>query len=190
MLSTLLVVGVISHLWCAARLVGIAHHSFYSVEEWKRLMKQKPAVVGATTPFAEALHLFATASDVAEHNIHKLHASGQPVAILKAVHNVPGAFKATSEEAGGLVSVICIAQGAKVMLCANLWVDVGMVNCVSGTIVAIWSSLTAILVQHSQMAQFPSAHCVAHGLQATTSVQDCRFCSSWPWLSPSTNLKE
>ena len=22
---------VISHLWCAARLVGIAHHSFYSV---------------------------------------------------------------------------------------------------------------------------------------------------------------
>ena len=31
MLCTLLVVGVISHLWCAARLVGIAHHSFYSV---------------------------------------------------------------------------------------------------------------------------------------------------------------
>ena len=47
-------------------------------------MKQTPAVVGATTPFAEALHLFATASDVAEHNIHKLHASGQPVAMLKA----------------------------------------------------------------------------------------------------------
>ena len=33
MLSTLLVVGVISHLWCAARLVGIAHHSFYSVKQ-------------------------------------------------------------------------------------------------------------------------------------------------------------
>ena len=31
MLSTLFVVSVISHLWCAARLVGIAHHSFYSV---------------------------------------------------------------------------------------------------------------------------------------------------------------
>ena len=31
MLSTLLVVGVVSHLWCAAHLVGIAHHSFYSV---------------------------------------------------------------------------------------------------------------------------------------------------------------
>ena len=33
MLSTLLVVGVISHLWCAAHLVSIAHHSFYSVGE-------------------------------------------------------------------------------------------------------------------------------------------------------------
>ena len=40
-----------------------------TVENWKHLMKQTPAVVGATTPFAEALHLFATASDVAEHNI-------------------------------------------------------------------------------------------------------------------------
>ena len=87
------------------------------VEDWKHLMKQTSAVVGETTPFAEALHLFATASDVAEHNIHKLHASGQPVAMLKAVHNGPGAFKATSEEAGGLDPVICIAQGAKVMLC-------------------------------------------------------------------------
>ena len=36
------------------------------VEDWKHLMKQTPAVVGATTPFAGALHLFATASDVAE----------------------------------------------------------------------------------------------------------------------------
>ena len=43
-----------------------------TVEDWKHLMKQTSAVVGATTPFAEALHLFATASDVAEHNINKL----------------------------------------------------------------------------------------------------------------------
>ena len=108
-----------------------------TVEDWKHLMKQIPAVVGATTPFAEALHLFATASDVAEHNIHKLHASGQPVAMLKAVHKGPGAFKATSEEASGLDPVICIAQDAKVMLCANLWEDVALVNGARGTIVAI-----------------------------------------------------
>ena len=68
-----------------------------TVEDWKHLMKQRPAVVGATTPFTETPHLFTTASDVAEHNIPNLHASGQPVAMLKAVHNGPGAFKATSD---------------------------------------------------------------------------------------------
>ena len=31
MLSTLLVVGMISHLWCAAHLVCTAHYSFYSM---------------------------------------------------------------------------------------------------------------------------------------------------------------
>ena len=36
MLSTLLVVGVILRLWCAAHLVGIAHHSFYSVQLVKK----------------------------------------------------------------------------------------------------------------------------------------------------------
>ena len=59
------------------------------VEDWKHLMKQPLAVVGATTPFAEALHLFATTSDVAEHNIHKLHASGQPVTMLKDAQSCP-----------------------------------------------------------------------------------------------------
>ena len=67
------------------------------VEDWKHLVKQTSAVVGATTLFAEALNLFATALDVAEHNIHKLHASGQPVTMLQAVQNGPGVFRATSE---------------------------------------------------------------------------------------------
>ena len=66
-------------------------------------------MVGATTPFTEALHLFATASDIAEHNIHRLYASGQPVAMLKAVHNGPGAFKATSRGGGSATATTAMA---------------------------------------------------------------------------------
>ena len=124
--------------------------------------------------------------------------------MLKAVHNRPGAFKATCEEAGGLDPVICIAQGAKVMLCANVWVDVGLVNDTRGTIVAICYENghsppdlpVAVMVRFDCYSgptlsdgSVPTARCIAHGLQATTSVQDCRFRSSWPGLSSSTSLK-
>ena len=74
---------------------------------------------------------------VAEHNVAKLRASGQPIAVLRAVHTGPGASKATSDDAGGLEPVICIAHGARVMLSANLWVEVGLVNGALGTVEAI-----------------------------------------------------
>ena len=50
---------------------------------------------------------------------------------------LPGASKATSDDAGGLEPVICIPHGARVMLSANLWVEVGLVNGALGTVEAI-----------------------------------------------------
>ena len=74
---------------------------------------------------------------VAEHNVAKLRASGQPIAVLSALHTGPSASKATSDDAGGLEPVICIAHGARVMLSANVWVEVGLVNGALGTVEAI-----------------------------------------------------
>ena len=108
-----------------------------TVEDWKYLMTQTAGEVGDTKSFDYALHLYPTNEAVAEHNVAKLRASGQPIAVLRAAHTGPGASKATSDDAGGLEPVICIAHGARVMLSANLWVEVGLVNSALGTVEAI-----------------------------------------------------
>ena len=97
-------------------------------DDWKHFMTRTPAQVQDLSPFASAVHLFPTTEAVVEHNVAKLRACGQPIATIKAVHTGPQASKASSDDASGLEAIICLAVGARVMLSANLWVDMGLVN--------------------------------------------------------------
>ena len=50
-----------------------------TVEDWKYLMTRTTGEVGDTKSFDDALRLYPTIEAVAEHNVAKLRASGQPL---------------------------------------------------------------------------------------------------------------
>ena len=148
-----------------------------TVDDWKILMSRTPTRVSNLTSFETALHLFPTIEAAVEHNISKLHDNGKPIAVIKAIHSGgPSAAKAPADDAGGLESVTCLAESARVMLTSNLWVEHGLVNGAMGTVESICyqtggppSLPTAVMVQFDKY----SGPSLQNGVVPITPVRRC-----------------
>ena len=96
------------------RLCCISLFDMITVDDSKYFMTQTPTLVQDLTPFATALHLILTIEAVVEYNVAQLQTSGQPIAIIKAVHTGANAAKAPGDDrgAGGshLLSYVCLSH--------------------------------------------------------------------------------
>lgn len=102
--------------------------------DWQMLLAHAPQTATNFSEFTDAIRLYYDKASVAEYNLHKLQSIGTPIARINAIHFNSMASSATPDDAGGLHRVILLATQSSVMLTANIWQEVGLCNCASGTI--------------------------------------------------------
>ena len=100
-----------------------------TLDDYELLSQRFQGVVSqGVSSFHNAVRLFPTHEKVDEHNSNKLIQLCQPVASIEASHNCIKAKQADSNTACGLQRFLSLAEGCRIMLRANLWVDRGLLT--------------------------------------------------------------
>ena len=102
--------------------------------DWKQLLKRTPMNASNSQDFEDAVRLFYDKESVTRYNFDKLSKLGSPIATINARHSSSAAASAKSDDAGGLHPVVFLAEGAEVMLTANLWQEAGLCNGAPGIV--------------------------------------------------------
>ena len=104
-------------------------------DDCELLLNHSPDQVHNYSPFKDAVHLFYDKKSVAEYNHSKLVQLATPVAAINAIHSgVNNAAAVKPDDAGGLYPTVLMAEGADVMLTANIWQQVGLCNGAAGVV--------------------------------------------------------
>ena len=84
--------------------------------------------------FKDALRIYPVVRQVIDYNLAELARRKNPVIVLSARHNCPGAAKGTEEEAEGLSSRLYLSIGSRLMITSNLLTNFGLVNGAMGVL--------------------------------------------------------
>ena len=103
-------------------------------QDWKLLLTRQPSNVQNVADFQHATWLYFNNEEVGTYNFDQLLGLCQPIACINAFHSSELAKKASDDEMSGLQPAVFLEKGARVMLTMNLWIDVGLCNCVTGTV--------------------------------------------------------
>ena len=89
--------------------------------------EQKDFIQNATMACSEKKNMI-------QHNLDKVKANKQPIAVIRAQSNCHAAKQASSDKAYGLVSELVINKNSVVRLTANLWTKAGLTNGAKGIV--------------------------------------------------------
>lgn len=110
-------------------------------EDWQLLLSRSPQNAANASDSSNAIRLFYDRQSVVEFNNSKLHNLNTPIACINALHSSSEATKVSTDKAGGLLPVLFLSQGARVMLNMNLWQEVSLCNGAAGTVFQICTKL-------------------------------------------------
>lgn len=102
--------------------------------DWNELLSRSPDRAHNYVEFEDTARLFYDKRSVGEYNHSKLTQIGTPIAAISAIYSGPSASAAKPVDAGGLYPTVLLAEGAHVMLTANVWQQVGLCNGAAGVV--------------------------------------------------------
>ena len=82
----------------------------------------------------DVMHLYCKRKQVTEYNETRLNKLHVPCALIESKNTPASTKRASSDQCMGLENVVILADGALVVLTANLWSDAGLVNGAPGII--------------------------------------------------------
>ena len=119
--------------------LGRLANGTFSIDDWRRWSTRELNILPTEEKErfqTTGIKLCSRKADMVSFNLAGLRRTGNPLLVLKAVHNNRTAARAT-EKQGQLPTILPLTRGASVVLSSNLWPEMKLLNGSHGTLTYI-----------------------------------------------------